>query len=276
VRELRRNPPVSFSEKVRAKMLMDRRPLLQTFADKIAVRGYVERKVGPGVLTKLFVVTEDPEAIRREDLPVEFALKATHGSGGCVLVGEHAPLATTLPLQPLDWGRILISPGNVDWHLLRRMCDHWLGLRYPEWAHLKVPPRILVEELLVEDGSIPRNYHFFVFDGRVRMVDVLVGRYGNAPSVNLYTPTWESIPVDYWLPRGPGVERPSQLDEMIRVAGRLGEGVDFVRVDLYQVGDRVVFGELTNYPGAGLQGFPDWFDDEVGSWWSFPWTGGKY
>ena len=38
---------------------------------------------------------------------------------------------------------------------------------------------------------------------------------------------------------------------MIEIAERLGEGVDFVRVDLYDVDGRVVFGELTNYPAGG-------------------------
>ena len=38
---------------------------------------------------------------------------------------------------------------------------------------------------------------------------------------------------------------------MIRIAETLGAETDFVRVDLYDLGDRVVFGELTNTPNAG-------------------------
>jgi hypothetical protein len=42
---------------------------------------------------------------------------------------------------------------------------------------------------------------------------------------------------------------------MISIAERLSDGVDFVRVDLYDLGDRVVFGELTNYPRQGWEYF---------------------
>lgn len=40
--------PVTFTDKVRYKMLRDRRRLLVTFADKAAVREYVTEVLGPG------------------------------------------------------------------------------------------------------------------------------------------------------------------------------------------------------------------------------------
>lgn len=43
---------------------------------------------------------------------------------------------------------------------------------------------------------------------------------------------------------------------------------DFVRVDLYDLGDRVVFGELTNYPGRAIPRFePAALDLELGRHW---------
>ncbi|MBN9099980.1 MAG: hypothetical protein J0I49_17980 [Pseudonocardia sp.] len=41
------------------------------------------------------------------------------------------------------------------------------------------------------------------------------------------------------------------MPEMIQVAERLGAGTDFVRVDLYDIDGRVVFGELTSFPAGG-------------------------
>jgi hypothetical protein len=47
--------------------------------------------------------------------------------------------------------------------------------------------------------------------------------------------------------------------------------LDFVRVDLYNVNGRIVFGELTNYPAAGLDPFyPAEFDAVFGSKWRVP------
>ena len=43
---------VTFTEKLRWKMVKDRRPLLTIFADKVAVRDYVANIIGPEVLTQ--------------------------------------------------------------------------------------------------------------------------------------------------------------------------------------------------------------------------------
>lgn len=52
--------PRTFNEKVRFKMTSDRRPLLAMLCDKVATREYVASVVGPGVLTELYLVTDDP------------------------------------------------------------------------------------------------------------------------------------------------------------------------------------------------------------------------
>jgi hypothetical protein len=273
LKNLERNPPVTFNEKVRAKMLLDRRPLLTTFADRLAARSYVDGKLGAGFLTELHLVTDDPRRVRPDGLPSEFALKATHGCGGSVLVAECAPPERRLPDRPVSWNRFLITPESLDWTLLQRACRRWLSMRYApetEWAYRNVPPRILVEELLTQDGWLARDYKFFVFHGRVRLVFVTTDRFRDH-AVTFYSPSWERLFVRQILPLGPEVERPSRLSEMIAVAETLGEDVDFVRVDLYLVGERIVFGELTSYHASGLWPFkPSSFDVELGAWWSFP------
>ena len=266
------NPPQTFQEKVHHKMLSDRRPLLTTFADKVAVREYVRARVGTDILTELLLVTQDPNAVQETVLPREFALKASHGSGGCVIVADCAPSENRLPSSPAAWFRVAVSPDRLEWNRLRRICRELLVIRYKprlEWAYRNVPPRILVEELLLQDGDLPYDYKFYVFHGRVRLVIVDIDRYGRHLR-NLYSRDWEVVPVENRHSRGPEVERPSLLDEMVSIAERLGEAVDFVRVDLYALHDRVVFGEMTNYPGAGERFRPAFFDYDLGAWWSAP------
>ncbi len=61
---------------------------------------------------------------------------------------------------------------------------------------------------------------------------------------------------------------PAHLGRMIEWASLLGRGVDFVRVDLYDVGDRVLVGELTPYPAAGTNAFdPATTDAWLGRFW---------
>jgi hypothetical protein len=58
---------------------------------------------------------------------------------------------------------------------------------------------------------------------------------------------------------------------MIDLAQRLGADTDFVRVDLYDVGGCVVFGELTSFPAGGDVPFdPESFNTEFGRPWTVP------
>ncbi|MFO7573051.1 MAG: ATP-grasp fold amidoligase family protein, partial [Gaiellaceae bacterium] len=162
--------PKTFNEKVRFKMTSDRRPLLATLSDKVATREYVARVVGPDVLTEVYLVTDDPEEVRRESLPREVAVKAAHGSGGCVLIAESAPRQRTLPESPAGWGRFLVHPESVDWGRLQGLCGEWLARRYGfwEWGYRDLPGRILAEELLQDAGAVPTDFKLFTFHGKVR------------------------------------------------------------------------------------------------------------
>ena len=58
---------------------------------------------------------------------------------------------------------------------------------------------------------------------------------------------------------------------MIALAETWSAGTDFVRVDLYHLPDRIVFGELTSYPAGGHSPFhPESFDLEFGRPWTVP------
>jgi hypothetical protein len=164
----------------------------------------------------------------------------------------------------------------VDWDLLVATCRRWLTTRYAdveqEWAYRDVPARIMVEELLLDlDGQIPQDYKIYVFHGRAQLIEVDLERFTDHRR-NLFRPDWRPVharlkysPAEHELPR------PTSLDEMIYIAEALGQDTDFVRVDLYDIDGRIVFGELTNYPGGGREVFvPESFDVELGECWTIP------
>ncbi len=78
--------------------------------------------------------------------------------------------------------------------------------------------------------------------------------------INMYDMYWNLFPVTYGFPVCPDLAPPSKLQELISIAAKLAQGTDFIRVDLYQIEDRIVFGELTNYPNGGQLAFdpPEW------------------
>jgi hypothetical protein len=277
-RLLRTRNPTTFNEKVRYKMLRDRRPLLITFADKVAVRDYVSSVLGDGFLPGSYGVLTDPGQLWSLDLPESFVVKPTHGSGAVVAVHPEAPPDATLPPPEHPWACSRVRPTAFDRASFDRLARAWLRRRFGngvngEWAYNFVPPRLLVEEHLSgADGDIPADYKFFVFHGRCRYVQVITGRFGRQAE-DFFSPQWQHLPLRADTLRGadPVPAPPRRLAEMISIAERLGRETDFVRVDLYALGDRIVFGELTNYPAAGYCPFsPKRFDAEFGAHWTVP------
>jgi len=247
--------PVSFNEKLQYKLIHDRRPLLRTYADKFAVRGYVAAVAPEIKLPRLLALCDEPE--RAVDLiPSErWVMKATHGAG-MVLISE--PNGTTNP------------------DLVRKLSRRWLAtdysLVYWEWHYHRIPRRIVFEEFIGTDDQPPADYKFYVIHQKVRLITVDEGRF-TEHTRNLFYPDWKPIatrkghaPVSPIAP-----PRPAALERMIAVAEKLARDTDFLRVDLYQVGGEIYFGELTHSPAAGDMDFEDpRLDREIGHHWKLP------
>jgi hypothetical protein len=280
-----RRPASSFADKVRWKMLKDRRPLLTTFADKVAVRDYVARVVGPEVLTECYAIASDPDEIDRASLPREFVAKSSHACGGVWIVADFAPedgavFPGSRPLakssQALEeWCWVFVRPDRLDWGLLTASFRRWLainfGAHFVEWAYSGIRPRILVEELLKgPEGRPPDEHKLSVIHGRVELIGSTRGLLED--DRNFYLADWTPLDLEKDVyPRGDPRPAPRSLGRMLDVAEALGQETDFVRVDLYETPDRVVFGELTNYPEGGVKNFaPLSFDDELGRLWTLP------
>lgn len=273
----RTRSPRTFREKVRYKMVRDRRQLLVTFADKAAVRDYVARAVGEHYLPRAVGVVSDAEHLRALDLPREYVVKPTHGSGAAIVVSESAPADAVLPTDLGSWAYAHVRPDSVAIEDLVRLSRGWIPQLYGrgpnrEWAYSQVTPAIIVEEFLQGvDGAVPDDLKLFVFHGRVRYIQVDSGRFGRRTQ-DFFLPDWEHLPLSGGPPWAePAHPRPERLEEMIAVAEALGSETDFVRVDLYDLGDRLVFGELTSYPAGGDSPFhPESFDEEFGAHWTVP------
>ena len=68
------------------------------------------------------------------------------------------------------------------------------------------------------------------------------GRFGRRTQ-DFFRPDWRHVPLSGGPPWAvPEPPKPFRLAEMIEVAEKLRIGTDFVRVDLYDVDGRVVFG----------------------------------
>ena len=61
--------------------------------------------------------------------------------------------------------------------------------------------------------------------------------------------------------------KPKYYSEMISLAEKIGKDFPFVRVDFYEINDKIYFGELTFFPGSGFEKFrPYEWDITLGDW----------
>jgi hypothetical protein len=205
-------------------------PLRQFVTDKEHVKLYVRATVGEAYNVATYAVHSRFEDAARYAYPVPCVVKPTHLSGEVIIRRDETAL---------------IDPGTLRrWFLTR----HYPTRREPNYRFLV--PKVIAEELVPFGGERePDDYKFFCFFGHAQFVQVDEGRHGATWRRRMYSRDWQTLP--FTLTRAPSDirPRPANLDAMIRIAERLAAPFEFMRVDLYSDGERILVGELTSYPG---------------------------
>jgi hypothetical protein len=274
-----RNPD-SYISKIRHRLARDRRPMLTELSDKYAVRSFVREKLGEQYLSKLYGTWSPGEKLDLKILPEEFVAKSNHGVGASLIVWRGArSKPMELPAKGDDWDIHFVNPRDFSPKIAERFFAKWMSQRfdrslllYPTWAYRDIKPKVIFEELLLTPlGRIPNEYRFFCFEGICKLIEVDVDRFGTF-SKDFYSPDWEPLQANLINPNSEvPTERPPALSEMIEISEILSAGMDFVTVDLFHLGDRIVFRELSFYHGGGDEKFsPESFDQWVGSLWTLP------
>jgi hypothetical protein len=248
--------PVTLNEKIRHKMVHDKRPLLTLFADKFRVRDFIAERVGSSLLPTLFDSTTDAKLIDWKSLPREFVAKVNHGSGGVIVVSLAADPATRLPsnLSRLDWNRYLIHPDTVDFDSLSAILNRWLSMSFGqqklrgirEWAYKDIQPRVLVEEFVGSKTTLPPQIATTCIHGRPEEILYYPGStsFNRDFPVRFLRDDFRSVAATTGLPE-------SLIQELLTLSEKVARSIDFVRVDWLITENGLVFGELTNYPAGG-------------------------
>lgn len=254
--------PRFFTDKIRWRMLYDRRPLLQTCSDRLAAREYAAARGGEEYLIPLLGVYDRPEQVPWAELCPPYVVKTTHGCEMNIIVRDHS---------------------DVDPNRFQQLLSGWLKINYYhrawEWSYKHVPRRIIVERFIGEDGKIPEDFKMHCFGGEPQLISVCYDRHAEAKRWVRRDPSWNILPLgvddvhsdsSQALPSHLDSPPPRRLAEMLELARRLSRGFDYIRVDLYCVGDRVYFGELTPTPAAGTLRFSDDLEAWLGAFWHLP------
>lgn len=250
--------PKSFNEKICHKKIFDRNPLLPIIADKYRVRDYVRETLGEkqanDILIPLLDVADQANLINFKALPNEYVIKSNHGSSNNIIITKD---------------------DTLDIDDFKLTAKKWLtqvyGTRSHEWAYEQIPRKIMVEQLLKDEkGNVPPDFKFSMVNGQCAFIQVDCERFSNF-NRSLFSQDWEFLDVSWKRERGGNLPRPQNLDRMLELAKALSKPFDYIRVDFYSLGDKIYFGELTNYPARGRGKFtPTEFDFEMGKKWTLP------
>ena len=264
--------PRTYTEKIQWRKMFDRNPELAIWCDKLAARDLAQQRA-PGVrLPTLLWSGTDPEAIPLDAMAPPYVIKANNRSRANIFID---------------------STDDLDERRIRARCAGWL--RAPnhrrwvyEWGYSKVETKILVEEFLSRPDTqvSPSDIKIFVFNGKAQYVyvrDLMSGDLG------IFTPDWVGYEWDRWEPfTGHGraihtidLPAPPGLARAVETAEAIAADIDHLRVDLYEIGGEIYFGEATVYPSSGHKTWirqdapidpypPDDVDREFGAHWTLP------
>lgn len=155
-----RNPKV-FTEKIQWLKLNWHCDILTRCTDKYETRKFVEERVGPEILKKLYGVYDKVEDIDINRLPDAFVLKVNHGCKQNIFCKNKSNF---------DWNH---SAGLLNEYLKNNRYSS-----YREWAYKNIVPRIICEEHLTKDGEIIYEYNFYCYSGVPRLVEIIENKTG--------------------------------------------------------------------------------------------------
>ncbi len=247
--------PRTFNAKLQWLKLHDHNPSYTVMVDKLAAKQYVADKIGEEYVIPLLGAWDWFDDIDFSRLPERFVLKCTHDSGSTVLIDDK---------------------GKLDYGRAKRKLDAALGINYfwmgREWPYKNAQKKIIAEPYMEEPENMT-DYKFLCFNGKPKMIFTCTERFEpGGLKVTFFDLNWEKQNFERHYPASmKKIDKPENLELMIKLAEELSGGIPFVRVDFYEIQGQVYFGEMTFFPGGGMEEFnPEEWDETLGEWIELP------
>lgn len=245
----------TFSEKLIYLKEHYRNAILTLCSDKYYVKEYLKLCGCEEISKRVYGVYKRVEDINFNELPDEFFIHCNHMSGCNFKFSKH--MDEKKKKYILD--------------LLKINLKHNWYHNYREWNYKNIEPLIVCEECLKNiDGTAPIDYKFYCFSGEPKYWMVSKGEYDHnvrnhkldmqCQSIDHYFKKKATLPLEE-------VQIPENFKEMVNYVKKLCKPFPHVRVDLYNVDGRIVFGELTFFSDSGaVNMISREYEEEIGSW----------
>ena len=210
-------------------------PLKSFCADKIKVHNYCKEILGEDICIPILKIYSSAKDIKWNELPKQCVIKCNHGCAYNIVSTNINSLDKNLTISKLNkWMSIDFS--NVAGY---------------EMQYHNIDHKIFVEKYM---GKIA-DYKFWCFNGKVKFWTYSEPNNGQpATYINYYDIDGNLTDICNEVhPRNDKIKIsiPQSLEKMIEISENLAKNFDFVRVDLYEINNKIYLGELTFTPGAG-------------------------
>ena len=259
VYELNLENPQTFNEKINWMKLFYHNDEMTRIVDKYEFKNYIREKLGDGYTVPLLGVWDKVEDIDFDKLPKQFVLKSNAQSEG-------------------NFIKIIKDKNSIDLIQLKSELKNWL-IPYKTlvtsycWAYNNVKPKIIAEEYIEELENTKSDYKFFCFNGEVKCFycsnNWVTNRFHDDRTLTYYDLNKNPLPLTYnnYKKSNKPIEDIKNFDKIIELAQILSKDFPFVRVDFYEINNKIYVGEMTFYPGGGYGKYePQEWDYKLGSW----------
>lgn len=236
--------PINFNEKMQYLMVYKYGKKEGKFSDKLLVKELIKKKRIPDLyLPKTLKVYKNVNDINLDELPNNFVLKCNHASGNVIICNDKA----NFNLEEVK-------------KILKKTKKTNFGKFLYEYHYKYIKPTIFAEEYLEEKNhKNPIDYKIYCANGKAKSILVCSERETNL-RLDEFDLDWNNLNYTKEEYRSNKIiEKPKNLSKMIKIAERLSKEFPFVRVDLYEIKNKIYFGEFTFAPAAGLCAY---YDDE--------------
>ena len=217
---------ITFQDKLNY-LIIHESPSYKSFlADKIKVHKYSETVLGKDICVPIIRIYNNINEINFTELPKQFVMKLNHGSKMNIICKDKYKLNISYTLN-----------------LLKKWKNKNFGYLYKEFQYLYIKRKIFVEQFI---GDNLIDYKIFCFNGEPKFIRIRKFlKDGNDTKIhNHYNINWELLDLESGLKgyiRDPTIkiDKPQNLNLMIKYAKILSQEFVFVRVDLYEVNNTV-------------------------------------
>lgn len=241
--KLNLNNPKTFNEKMQWLKFYNQKTELTTLADKHLVKEHVMNVLGKDHVAAELGAWKNFDDIDFSKLPNSFVLKTNHGCGSMFVCKDKSKYSDFSFLKD-----------DFEKSLRTSYYDN-----YFEYPYRDIDRMIIAEEFL-SDGvnKILPVFKFFCFSGEPFIAQIIQNDKQDNETIDYIDMNYNFLRLSQGYPNSKKKNRlpmPKLFDEMKSIASKLSQNFPFLRVDLYDCGDKIIFSEFTFFSDAGFARF---------------------